>query len=219
MAYTAVGSAYVGNAAGSTTITVGSVNPTAIGDILVLWFGSGGFFGTPPAVSSISHTGVTTWHQLVHESDTTDVLDASIWWGVVTATGSATLTVNMSAASNSAYAAVLQFHSSNAGTWTADAASSTGTANGTSGNFPSMTPGAAGELQLASLTVSSGTFGGSTAGFVYAQTNGVGYVYDLSGPSPSTPNWTMSPSHAVALCQGALYVPSASANGNFLAFM
>ncbi|MDE2022359.1 MAG: hypothetical protein KGI71_05625 [Patescibacteria group bacterium] len=185
-----------------------------MGDVLVVWVGAQRSLTSAPTVSSLSHTGVTAWNKLINEADGTGLEGAEIWWGVVTATGSATLTVNLNVTPTVAEAAVLQFNSSVAGTWTADTATNVATGKATSGNYPSITPIASGELALCAgrTELGSGVWGGATTGYVYATYGSPNVrlqaVYSLSCASPSTPAWTQSTSEQSAFCQGALYVPT-----------
>ena len=188
MSISAVGSIYVSNASANL-----SVSPTAIGDILVLVGGSndGG------VVSSVSGGGVTTWNQLVGEANTG--VGSDMWWGVVTTTGTANISTTSSGSTGFQCLAALQFTGGGTGTWSADGSPSGFFGNATSGNYPSLTPGVAGELYIATMAAASTTtFGGSTAGFTYNNTvGGTGqeryttFVYgDVS--SAASPAWTNS---------------------------
>src|ERR1035441_6757220 len=88
MAISAVGSTY--QAIGTAQKTITGVNPTAIGDCLVLAI----IGGTTYAVGAVSHAGVTTWHRLgYYVAGFNNYQDVELWYGVVTATGSHTLTI------------------------------------------------------------------------------------------------------------------------------
>ena len=213
MAYSAVGSAYTGT--GTTSPTVASVNPTAIGDILVVFVAAVGTGS--PAVLSISHSGVTTWTRLVSTVYSSDYA-SEVWWGVVTATGSATLTVNVSGSPTDSMAAVQQFHSSASGTWTADANTATESINYlSSGTYPSVTPVDSAPLYLGSLCLYGGsTVSGAGGAWVstavtYGTSRHLLSTYNLSpGTGASAPAWSASSSGFGSACAGFLYVPSAS---------
>lgn len=193
MAYTAVGSASTGLWSSGTTFTITAVNPTAVGDVLVVW---AGINGASLSVSSLSHSGVTTWTRLKNDVGSHT---AEVWWGVVTATGSATLTITCSGTPTSAGAAVQQFNS--VGTWSADANTAVGAGSGaTSGNYPSVTPAGgnplyvgAGHFTIAAGSLNSGTSGGFVSGALTISANALylGYVYNLApGLGASSPGYT-----------------------------
>src|ERR1035437_9947879 len=93
MALSAVGSTYENHGSGVTTVA--SVNPTAIGDVLIV---AVGYASPTPAVSGLSHSGVTSWALIKRGVAGASGAGSEIWMGKVTAPGSATLTASFSPA-------------------------------------------------------------------------------------------------------------------------
>lgn len=212
MTYTQVGSTLTNSSQGTTTVTV-TLNPTAVGDVIVVCVGEDG----ANIVTSIAHSGVSTWNTLVANPATNGIsfADAEVWWGVITATGSATLTVTMNGSATDTGIAVYQFHSSVSGTWAADATTGSASATATSGNYPSVSSaesaiflGAAGAKSLGP------TWGGATSGFTYASAGPIQAVFSLAAPSPSAPAWTQTPGVFTAFADGFLFVPAPSPGGD-----
>lgn len=131
-----------------------SVDPTAIGDILIVAACAG-------TGITISGGGVTTWNTLVTEDGANKAL--YIWMGVITTAGSATITLSALSFNNFCQ----QFHRSS-GSWTED--SSGGPTTGSSGveTLPSLTPSHAQELYVGFMCSQYFGFGaGSTSGYTY----------------------------------------------------
>ena len=139
----------------------------------------------------------------------------SIWWGVVTATGSAAITTTHTGSFNMG---CQQFTTGAGMTWSADGSGAgTGSATGTaSGNYSSLVPAGSGELFVGCMYGAGGTLGGSTSGFTY--NNGFEtssqIVYSLSAPNPSSPAWSQS-SGAYATADGLLKATGSSPTGGF----
>lgn len=222
MAITAVGSLAVST--GAYTL---AVSPTAVGDILVL---------AVPALASSAHNpsavsggGVTTWNHINGYASAAGIPTADLWWGVITATGPATITITDST-STSVIAMACQQFTGGTGTWAADGtgANSGSATAATSGNYPSLTPAGANELYVACGCFSIGGPGGSTSGFTYANPIGAtgneahaAFVYNPSASSPTaqSPAWTSS-SGRYALAAGLLaFTPSAPKSAAFFALV
>ena len=195
MAYTEAGNGGVFATGTSSPLTM-TVGAPVLGNVLVVYAG-GSSTGTAPAVSSISYAGVTTWHTLVASGGAND---SEIWWGVVTATGTSTMTINFT---GSLIVNLLAFadtyHSSTGGTWRADSSTATGTFTASAGgNFPAVTPSVSLPLYLGCQEITSvGLPAGSTSGFIYNNTSGttdaLQWVYNLApGSGSASPNWTDS---------------------------
>lgn len=171
------GSGFITPVASTTTTTsvsstgTGSIawtaSPTAIGDVLVLAIGGSG----GAAISSITGGGVTTWQPLVQNAPGSSAgRNAEIWWGTVTATGAAAITINVAGTGNTYAMRLQQFHAGTNYVWSADgvgAVANSATA-AASGLYPSVTPtGSLKELYVALGNFAGGSPGGSTTGFTY----------------------------------------------------
>lgn len=194
--FTTVGTAATGSTA-SSSVTSGPFNPTAIGDVIVVWTANSASAAT---VSSITHSGVAAFVKITSENVNGSL---EMWYGQITATGSSTLSITWGTSGSLVYAAQ-QFHSSTAGGWSADTVfdGSTGT-TGATGNYASATPAQPNVLYLGGYEdargTSSNTLSGSSTGFTYLSpvqlgtSTGVSLlpVYSLSpGTGPSSPNWS-----------------------------
>jgi len=198
VAITAVGS--LAKATGANLRTL-SVSPTATGDVLILWVVSPGAF---QATSAVSGGGVTTWHAGAKALDGTNGGVAEVWWGVVTTTGAATITItNATGAGITFNLGSLQFTAGAGYVWSQDGVGGTYNAGATaaSGTYPSLTPAGSGELFAGCGVMLGGTVGGSTAGYTYFNGSGGGFesvsqiVYSLSAPNPAAPAWSQVSSH------------------------
>ena len=167
MSITQVGSATTSG--GSTTV---NVSPTATGDILAVTVAA----TSQPSGIALSGGGVTTWTNATDYFDTTDTCYVSIWFGVVTATGAATISVAGIGAGGSAIWAQ-QFNESNA-TWAWSVASASNapgssgpaTGSGLTVAYPTLTAAGAGDsLYMGTcFSIFGQTAGGVTSGFTYA---------------------------------------------------
>jgi len=197
-AITAVGSLVKATGANLRTL---SVSPTTIGDLLVLWIVAPGAFHTSTAVSG---GGVSTWNKGAQALDSTNGGDAEVWWGVVTTTGAATITItNSTGASITFNLASLQFTAGAGYGWSQDGSGGTYNAGGSaaSGNYPSLTPLGSGELFAGCGAMLGGTIGGNTPGYTYYSGAAGGFetlsqiVYNLSAPNPADPAWSQVSNH------------------------
>lgn len=185
---TAVGTAAFASGTGTTTL---AVNPTAVGDLLVL---GTRLDTTSNAVASVSGGGVTEWiHVIQPFAGSSKTFD--LWMGVVTASGSSTITIT----GNSSLAAVgvsmfaQQFHSSaGSGTsWSIDA-TGTGRTNGssTSVTFPTVVPSGSGGRAYIGLgwTTNTAQTTGATSGYTVqvAGTNNM-FVYNPNVSTSQSP--------------------------------
>jgi hypothetical protein len=180
---TAVGSAATGSG------TSLAVDPTAVGDVLVLWASSQDLAGPAP-VTAVSGGGVTTWVELISYMPT--YYGVSIWFGRITTSGPGTIAVTTSGSVEEL--AAQQFSVGTPATWAADGSGASAISGAASGYYPSVTPSASGELYLGAAQLYH-EGGGSTAGFVYtnsapSSSEATQFVYNLSAPSPSAPAWT-----------------------------
>ena len=127
MAWTPVGSITL--VSGTKTI---SVSPTAIGDILVLCIGSN---GAAIYASAVVGGGVTTWIKSASGGSTGFDGSAEVWFGVVTATGSSSITITTAATAADTGLAVQQVHCPIPGVFTPGASDSTPITGGVSGGI------------------------------------------------------------------------------------
>lgn len=107
---------------------------------------------------------------------------ASLFSGVVTATGAATTTPTWSGAAPGGYEINGHEFISSAGSWTADTTGTIDSAGGTA-NWASLTPAQNGELYFG-FAGSSSSVAGSTPGYVYnVNSDGDATAYNLSCPA------------------------------------
>ena len=196
MTITAVGSPVTQQkSSGSFSVTV---TPTAIGDVMVVLTGgqapSGQVSGMAP-----SGGGVTTWNLVTLYAG--GGVFTGIWWGVVTATGSSTLTVAATFSGADAGLVVQQFHSSTLGAWSADTyGQSVLTGAAASGNMESLTPTNSAELYFGVMSQAGSTLtslSGSSSGFTYVSppayaytTMLTAYYLNAANPTAYSPNWS-----------------------------
>ena len=166
--------------------------------------------GGTTQLTTVSGGGVTTWTKLVSGGGGSGVgAWIDIWWGVVTTTGAASITITgYHSGNNRLYA---QEFSGGSGTWSADpsTASFGATAQVTSFNYPSLTPVGSGELWLGGAGTGFGFTAGSTSGFVYSTAQDVyaTFVYSVSAPCPSAPNQNQSNYYYGAACGLLVFTP------------
>jgi hypothetical protein len=156
--------------ANGTSLATLAVVPVAVGNFLL--FGvkiSSGTF----TVSSVAGGGVTTWTKILGATDATNAGREEIWGGVVTATGSATVTATYSASPGvncDLWASELHW-SGGTPTWVSTASNSKINASSTTITWPTLTSAASGgdqaywgfeRAQAATVTA------GSTSGFTYS---------------------------------------------------
>jgi len=165
---TAVGTLVTNSGTGLTTL---ADNPVHVGDVLVVGAEPG---ATTPTLTSVTGGGVTTWTKAVAFAGTTQPRDVEIWYGTVSATGSATITFNWSG-SVAAQTPDYGMQEFNAGlgagaVWTVDKTGHSDNASSTTVTYPSLTPTAAGETYFGFADVPNSPTGGGTSGFTYATT-------------------------------------------------
>ena len=142
-----------------------AVTPQTVGDVLVVF---AEVETTGPTVSAVSGGGVATWTKGVQFAGAGGV-DAEIWFGKITTTGSATVTFTWSssiAGHGAEYGA--QEFSAGLGANTVWALDKSGTSNGASSTtvpFPSLTPSGTGELYFGYAQVANTAAKGTTSGF------------------------------------------------------
>jgi hypothetical protein len=186
MTWTAVGGLNP-NATHPATTTTFSFTPSTVGDLVCFVISQTATTGFASALSSTN----VTWTAVTHVVAIALTGSASLFQGVVTATGAATVTITWSGTAPSSAATidlVGQEFASTAGSWSVDTSTtlnSTGTAT-----WPSMTAAHSGELYFGYAINTSSAVAGSTSGFVFivdADTNGV--AYSLGYVSGAAPVW------------------------------
>jgi hypothetical protein len=172
-----------GTTASGTASTLAVTN-TTVGDVRVVWAGSSS--GAPIA----SAGGVTTWHTAEAFTGTETGSHMYIAWGLVTSTGSQTVSMT-----NSPFETLSQQFVPPTGTVALDVA---GTASGTTSAVvagAALSPAAAGELWLGYGVAVGSTNAGNTTGVVYTETpteNCIGWNLSAPGTAGYAPNWTQS---------------------------
>lgn len=205
-----VGSMWSNNGVALTTL---AVNPTTVGDILVLATAS---YGDEDLVTAVSGGGVTTWTELIYALPSGGDGQTSLWWGVITSPGPSTITITTSATYFN-FLVCQQFTMGGAGVWTADgSAASTSTAFEVSGTMPSVTPSTTGpELYIGALMSSSTGGTGADPDVVYEGTGTVaitGWNYGLlflynpnAGlPLAEAPAWGAPVSYGYVACSALI---------------
>ncbi len=193
-AITSVGTTSGAAAKGISTL---AVSPKALGDLLVVLVkvDSGSAKAT-----SVSGGGVASWSLATTYAGYANH-QFSIWTGVVTSTGAATVTVGFSASVSGIEVGLEgQEFSSALGTstvWGVDNGGGISNASGSTTTFAALTPAGTGELYIGFNSVSNANASaGSTPGFTYAVTpDGDIVAYDPSVSSTVQPTARQSPAN------------------------
>lgn len=185
-----------------------AVVPVTAGDLLVLSFNG----GATAFSSSVSGGGVTTWQMASGYLDTSDSVTVEIWWGVVTATGSATITVTNSTATG--------FNRLHCREWTGSASWAVLAASpspSTSGGAPFATGATVNYQSLTGSglyvghadSVFGNMTGGATSGFTYEQNNGHQEVCFNTAAVNAAPTSTTDNAGGYEVC-AALFGPASN---------
>ncbi len=169
-------------------VTTISDSPASLGNLLVFYSHT----ANAVTVNSLSGGGVTTWYKVTSYTGGGTPGNIEMWRGVVTTTGSGTVTVSYSgtAGTNEIVAQEFTMGSAN-GTWAIDTSgTATTTSSVTTVNYPSLTPLNSNEL-YAGYAYGGGTMStGSTTGFTYVATGATKYLAyktNVSGGTPYAP--------------------------------
>ena len=125
--------------------------------------------------------GVTTWNQAVSPDGQTG-WDASIWWGVVTQSGTSLLYTSAERVEGpSCYVAEFQSSNGPSTTWSqiAEGYSSNSVAS-TSISYPSLVSTAAGQLYVGGATANFSLTAGTTSGFTWVLNNANNAIYNTN---------------------------------------
>lgn len=155
--------------AASSTLAVSPVN---VGGILALAVEVKFNSGSPVTVTSVSGGGVTTWTQDLAHATADGVHEVYLYHGVITASGSATITVDFDTTGKvSSTINAQEFYSTTAGvSWSLD---TTGINDpnvaATTFTYPSLTSAKADELYWGYLAIASSASAGTDTGWTYQQ--------------------------------------------------
>src|SRR4029077_17361225 len=191
---TAVGSAVMDTTQPSGTQDTVAVSPAAPGNLLALAIETK-FPGTPTfTASSVTGGGVTTWHKAFSYLTADGFHGQELWWGVVTAAGPSSITVNYTSGAARGAATsvdVAEFHSSSGAStvWSLDVTDKVDTNKSSSTlSYPTLTPASGPELYFGYLAVPGTLSAGSTPGVTYqTDLRGNQVAYDAAVSSSITP--------------------------------
>jgi hypothetical protein len=172
------------NALVSGTATTLAVTNTTAGNVRCV----ATFANSTTATLSVSGGGVTTWNAFgagFHPTNPAGFI-IRMFWGVITATGSQTLT--MTASAGTIEETVSGAFAPPAGTVAQDGTQGTATGTTTTTTYQSLTPSTASDLFWGYAIYGSSGAVGSTSGFTYflTATSNVA-LYSLAAPNPSAP--------------------------------
>ncbi len=173
---TAVGTLYTHTNQPSLAQETIAVSPAAVGNVLALAVETKFPPGSSFTAASVSGGGVSAWTRSYSSLMSDGTHGADLWWGVITAIGPATITVDYTAGSTSgdpesATSLDVQEFASSAGAataWSVDGVGKvdTGFAS-TAPSYPTLTPASPGEAYFGYLAVPGAVGAGSTPGVVY----------------------------------------------------
>ncbi len=146
-----------------------TLNNTAgtIGDLLVVTTEE----ATTGSVTNVSGGGVTTWSKVESYTGTTSHVD--MWEGVITATGSKTVTITPSGTMGTNEITATEFTADGvtaATDWGVDSASAQSNVSAANITYPSLSPQDAGELYIGYGQSAGTSSNGSSTGFAYKTT-------------------------------------------------
>jgi large repetitive protein len=194
------------NATSGTTYTL-AVSPTAIGHLLFLTVACDTATTTVSA-TSVSGGGVTTWTKVAgHAIFSASNVNLELWMGVITATGSQTITVTWSASATGHYLGAQEFSSSLASpVWGVDGGGQIlNNASSTAVTYPTRVASATGELYAGfAFVAGTGSTSGATSGYT-VQLDGLGnpFIYNPSVSGSQSPAAVQSPA-GVSTSSGVL---------------
>lgn len=181
------------SATGTSLVTL-SVNPTAVGDAFMFTTS----YIASATLSSVSGGGCTTWTKLVGAFTAySGSAKLDLWMGVVTATGSSTITISGTGLTNTQRLCAQQFTSGGGSgtTWAQDGSGGTKTnASSATITFPTMTPGGSNRLFMGyGLVANSASAGSQTAGYTLDLDPGSNpFMFNPSVSTAQTPTCTQT---------------------------
>ncbi len=197
-----VGSTVSQTGTGITTLT--GVDAQHVGDLMVAVDEQN---DNTLTATSVSGGGVTTWTRAIQYVGVNEPREYEIWYGVVTSTGTSSITFTLSG-SNTGFVAEYEAQEFTAGlgagtTWSLDTTGHQETVSSTTVTYPSLMPAAAGELYYGFADMPSTPSAGSTTGFTYFTTADANQTaYNPAAGSgllqPTSTQGSAGPSSAVA---------------------
>jgi hypothetical protein len=161
-----------------TSVTTLADSPASNGNLLVLYSHS----TNNVSITGISGGGVTNWTKVTSNVGGAGQGNDEMWRGVVTGTGSGTITVTYSAAAgaNEITAQEYTMGGTGGGTWAIDTSGAT-TGSSATINYPSITPANSSELYAGYAWSQNTMSAGSTTGYTYVATSSGKYTaYDTN---------------------------------------
>jgi hypothetical protein len=211
---TSVAISYVNSwSANGNSITTLSTSPTNIGDLMIL-------FSNPQGkglITSVSGGGVSVWSKVISDDSggggNTSAVD--MWRGVVTSTGSSTITVTFSPGpGNPNELAATEFTMGSAtGSWVVDSSStSVNSASTTNVDYPSLTPQGTKDLYVGYASAQNTMSAGSTSGYSWVSTSLGHYItYNTTVNTTTQPSANQSPA-GKSITVGALIAAYSSSS-------
>src|SRR5206468_9663727 len=135
----------------------------------------------------------TVWSKVAATSSGSgnDTTSIEMWRGIVTATGSSTITASLSGPTGTHAIAAMEFTTGSAtGSWVVDSSNTQVNSTGTTVTFPNITPQSTKDLYVGYGAGSSNVSAGSTSGYTYltgSLSNRIGlYNHTISAASQPT---------------------------------
>jgi hypothetical protein len=186
--------AYVGewDTSGS-DVTSLTISPTNVGDLLIFYSHE----TNNVSVSSVSGGGVNTWTKITSGANGSNGGSIEMWRGVVTTTGSSSVSVSYSSNPGTNEIAIEEFtmHSANS-TWAIDNSGvNYNTTTSTTINYPDLTPTNSSELYTGYAWSQYSATAGTTTGYTYISTTAghlLAYDASVTGGTPTYPSATQS---------------------------
>jgi hypothetical protein len=195
-------------------VTTLSVSPASLNNLMV-------FFSSPRgagSISTVSGGGVSTWSKITSTTagSGADTSSIDMWKGVVTSTGSSTITVTFSgSAGNPNELAAMEFTTgSTSGSWVVDASNTQyNSSTSTNVTFPNLTPQSSRDLYVGYTAGGANITGVSTAGFtrITGSLSNRSGIYNTSVSSSIQPVATQA-SAATSITVGALIAAYSSSS-------
>jgi hypothetical protein len=158
-----------------TNVTTVPVSPSSVGNLMVLFTHTANNVSIPGG--GVSGGGVTNWTKVTSNVGATGIGNDEMWRGVVTTTGSSTITVSSfsGAGVDEITAQEYTMGGTGGGTWAID---TSGTLTGTSAtiNYPSLTPANSSELYAGYAWSANTPTPSGTAGYTYTATSSGKYT-------------------------------------------
>jgi hypothetical protein len=158
-----------------TNVTTVPVSPSSIGNLMVLFTHTANNVSIPGG--GVSGGGVTNWTKVTSNVGAAGIGNDEMWRGVVTTTGSSTVTISSFSAAGADEITAQEYTmgGTGGGTWAID---TSGTLTGTSEtiNYPSLTPANSSELYAGYAWSANTPTPSGTSGYTYTATNSGKYT-------------------------------------------